>query len=134
MSEMTELQQAVTVGAAVFATILTRFLPYILFPAGKETPAFVRYLGRYLAWPLSCTCSIRTAGGLLSPERLIFFRRDLRNSGDSCDCGCDGYLSLEAEHADLHGFRYDSVYGSGPDVLFIACAVCKILQEKPHCL
>ena len=38
MSEMTELQQAVTVGAAVFATILTRFLPYILFPAGKETP------------------------------------------------------------------------------------------------
>ena len=45
MSEMTELQQAVTVGAAVFATILTRFLPYILFPAGKETPAFVRYLG-----------------------------------------------------------------------------------------
>lgn len=44
MSEMTELQQAVTVGAAVFATILTRFLPYILFPAGKETPAFVRYL------------------------------------------------------------------------------------------
>ena len=48
MSEMTELQQAVTVGAAVLATILTRFLPYILFPSGRETPAFVRYLGRYL--------------------------------------------------------------------------------------
>ena len=45
MDRMTELQQAVTVGAAVLATILTRFLPYILLPAGKETPAFVRYLG-----------------------------------------------------------------------------------------
>lgn len=40
MDRMTELQQAVTVGAAVLATILTRFLPYILLPAGKETPAF----------------------------------------------------------------------------------------------
>ena len=49
MDRMTEFQQAVTVGSAVFATILTRFLPYILFPAGKETPAFVRYLGSYLA-------------------------------------------------------------------------------------
>ena len=49
MDRMTELQQAVTVGAAVLATILTRFLPYILFPAGKETPAFDRYLGSYLA-------------------------------------------------------------------------------------
>ena len=48
MDRMTELQQAVTVGAAVLATILTRFLPYILLPAGKETPAFVRYLGSYL--------------------------------------------------------------------------------------
>ena len=36
MDRMTEFQQAVTVGSAVFATILTRFLPYILLPAGKE--------------------------------------------------------------------------------------------------
>ena len=49
MSEMTLFQQAVTIGAAVLATVLTRFLPYIMFPAGKQTPPFIAYLGRYLA-------------------------------------------------------------------------------------
>ena len=49
MSEMTQLQQAVTIGAAVLATVLTRFLPYIIFPAGRKTPPFVAYLGKYLA-------------------------------------------------------------------------------------
>ncbi len=49
MSEMTLLQQAVTIGAAVAATLLTRYLPYILFPAGKETPKYIVYLGKYLA-------------------------------------------------------------------------------------
>ncbi len=49
MSEMTLLQQAVTIGAAVAATLLTRYLPYILFPAGKKTPEYIAYLGKYLA-------------------------------------------------------------------------------------
>ncbi len=49
MSEMTLVQQAVTIGAAVAATLLTRYLPYILFPAGKKTPEFIVYLGKYLA-------------------------------------------------------------------------------------
>lgn len=46
---MTLTKQALTIAAAVVATVLTRFLPYILFPAGKKTPAFVTYLGSYLA-------------------------------------------------------------------------------------
>ena len=29
-------------------TILTRFLPFLLFPAGKPTPGYVRYLGKVL--------------------------------------------------------------------------------------
>ena len=33
---------------AVLSTVLTRFLPFALFPAGKPLPAFVRYLGRVL--------------------------------------------------------------------------------------
>ena len=49
MSEMSLMQQALTIGAAVAATLLTRYLPYLLFPAGKETPAYIVYLGRYLA-------------------------------------------------------------------------------------
>lgn len=32
----------------VLATMLTRFLPFILFPAGKPTPKYIQYLGRVL--------------------------------------------------------------------------------------
>ena len=49
MTEMSTAQQALTIGAAVIATLLTRYLPYLLFPAGKKTPDFIVYLGKYLA-------------------------------------------------------------------------------------
>lgn len=45
---MTEGQLLVTVGCIVLATMLTRFLPFLIFPEGKKTPAFVSYLGRVL--------------------------------------------------------------------------------------
>lgn len=41
-------QQLVTIALVAFATMLTRFLPFLIFPAGKETPAFIRYLGKVL--------------------------------------------------------------------------------------
>jgi len=33
---------------AALATVLSRSLAFLLFPAGKEAPAFIRYLGRTL--------------------------------------------------------------------------------------
>lgn len=45
---MTEGQLLVTIGCIVLATMLTRFLPFLIFPEGKKTPAFVSYLGRVL--------------------------------------------------------------------------------------
>lgn len=45
---MTLAQEAVTIAMVVLGTMLTRFLPFLLFPAGKETPQFVRYLGSVL--------------------------------------------------------------------------------------
>ena len=32
----------------VLGTALTRFLPFLLFPAGKPTPKYIRYLGKVL--------------------------------------------------------------------------------------
>lgn len=32
----------------VLGTMLTRFLPFLLFPAGKPTPKYIQYLGRVL--------------------------------------------------------------------------------------
>ena len=45
---MTVPEQLLTIGVVVLATMATRFLPFLLFPAGKQTPPFVRYLGRVL--------------------------------------------------------------------------------------
>lgn len=33
-------------------TILLRFLPFLLFPSGKKTPAFVTYLGKVLPFAM----------------------------------------------------------------------------------
>ena len=45
---MTLVQQLLTVGAVVLATMLTRFLPFLVFPPGKPTPKYVQYLGKVL--------------------------------------------------------------------------------------
>lgn len=38
----------ILIGVMAAATILTRFLPFLLFPAGKKTPSYVEFLGRTL--------------------------------------------------------------------------------------
>ncbi len=45
---MTLTQQIITIAVVVLGTMLTRFLPFLLFPAGKETPKYIRYLGNVL--------------------------------------------------------------------------------------
>lgn len=45
---MTGFEMVLTIGAACAATVLTRTLPFWAFPAGRETPRFVRYLGNAL--------------------------------------------------------------------------------------
>lgn len=45
---MTLTQQLITIAMVVLGTMLTRFLPFVLFPAGRETPKFIQYLGKVL--------------------------------------------------------------------------------------
>ena len=45
---MTAVQQIITIAMVVLGTVLTRFISFIVFPAGKETPKFVKYLGKVL--------------------------------------------------------------------------------------
>ena len=45
---MSALEQVITIAAVVLGTMLTRFLPFLLFPAGKATPRYVQYLGKAL--------------------------------------------------------------------------------------
>ena len=48
MTQMTLTQQILTIGAVVLGTMLTRFLPFLVFPADRPTPKFIQYLGRVL--------------------------------------------------------------------------------------
>ena len=45
---MTVTEQMFIILAVIVATLLTRCLPFLLFPAGKETPEIIRYLGKVL--------------------------------------------------------------------------------------
>ena len=45
---MTLTQQLITIAMVVLGTMLTRFLPFLLFPAGKPTPKYIHYLGKVL--------------------------------------------------------------------------------------
>lgn len=45
---MTTGQAVITIAAVVLGTMTTRFLPFLLFPADKPTPKYIRYLGEVL--------------------------------------------------------------------------------------
>lgn len=45
---MTLTQQIITIAMVVLGTVITRFLPFLLFPAGKPTPKYIQYLGKVL--------------------------------------------------------------------------------------
>lgn len=45
---MTTTQHMITIGLIALATMATRFLPFLIFPAGREAPAWVCRLGNVL--------------------------------------------------------------------------------------
>ncbi|QGQ45928.1 branched-chain amino acid transporter permease [Metabacillus sediminilitoris] len=45
---MSLTQHIITIAMVVLGTMLTRFLPFIVFPSGKPTPKYVQYLGKVL--------------------------------------------------------------------------------------
>jgi len=48
LSEMTLLQQIITIVLLAIATMATRFLPFLVFSGKKKTPEFVKFLGNAL--------------------------------------------------------------------------------------
>lgn len=45
---MTVPQQIITIALCVAGTMLTRFLPFLVFSPKKETPRYIQYLGKAL--------------------------------------------------------------------------------------
>lgn len=47
---MTTTQEILTIIMVVLGTMATRFLPFLIFPEGKEPPAYIKYLGEVLPY------------------------------------------------------------------------------------
>lgn len=45
---MTLMQKIITIAICAFATMTTRFLPFLIFREGKPTPKYIQYLGKGL--------------------------------------------------------------------------------------
>ena len=45
---MTVSQQMLTILLCALATVITRFLPFLIFSEKRKTPPFIQYLGRAL--------------------------------------------------------------------------------------
>ena len=41
-------EEIITISMCVIATLITRFLPFVLFSEKNETPKFIQYLGKAL--------------------------------------------------------------------------------------
>lgn len=50
---MTFPQAVITIALVMLGTLITRFLPFLLFPASRPTPAYVRYLGQVLPYAVT---------------------------------------------------------------------------------
>lgn len=47
---MTLSQSIITILAVIIGTMITRFLPFVLFPSKEKTPAYITYLGNVLPY------------------------------------------------------------------------------------
>lgn len=45
---MTFREQLITVAVIILATLIMRFLPFVIFPDNNPTPKFIQYLGKVL--------------------------------------------------------------------------------------
>ena len=52
MNTMNTAQSVLFFAIITIGTMLVRFLPFLLFPENKETPGYVRYLGKVLPYTI----------------------------------------------------------------------------------
>ena len=106
---MTLTQQIITIAMCALATLLTRFLPFVIFRADRPTPKFVQYLGKAL--PGGDLCD---AGGVLPAQCQHLYRKS-RYSGAACHRRDGGTAPVEAANAAVHRGRHDLLYDFGTD-------------------
>lgn len=107
MMIMTTWQGVITIIMAMLGTMLTRFLPFLLFPESKEPPRFITYLGTVLPYAMTgLLCRVlaqRSAPDVRQPRhsRIV---GDYRNRPAA---------HMEKEHAAVDRRRHRRLYAAG---------------------
>jgi hypothetical protein len=57
---MTIMQRILTITTVMLGTMLTRFLPFLVFPEGKIPPSYIQRLGTVLPHAVTCYADDRT--------------------------------------------------------------------------
>ena len=102
---MTITQQIITIAAVVLGTMTTRFLPFLIFPEGKNPPDVVQYLGTVLPYAvisllvLYCLKGEPESGSYGIPEAIaivfiIFLHKWKKNTLLSIAGGTILYMAL----------------------------------------
>lgn len=108
MMIMTTWQGVITIIMAMLGTMLTRFLPFLLFPESKEPPRFITYLGTVLPYAMTgllVVYSLKgvhlTSGSHGIPELLAIIYRNRPAA------------HMEKEHAAVDRRRHRRLYAAG---------------------
>ena len=100
--------QALLIALAVTAgAMLTRFLPFLLFPDNRPVPKIVSYLGRTLPaamMGLLVVYCLRNVSVVSAPPR---------PAGANLHCGAGGPAPVEAECPAVHRRGHGAVHGAG---------------------
>ncbi len=104
---MTILQQAITIILCALGTMLTRFLPFLVFNPKKPTPKYIQYLGSALPGAIFgmlvvyCLRNVDVLHFAYGPARAHRHRRD------------DQPAPVEETNAALHRGRHGVLYAAG---------------------
>ena len=113
---MTLTQSIITIAAVVLGTMLTRFLPFLIFPEGKKPPQYITYLGMVLPHAVI---------GLL----VVYCLKDRPYRQLSCGSGNTGYFiyrpapQMEKEHTHEYRRRYCIIYVSAPKLFSLSLSL-----------
>ena len=90
MTSLTITEQIITVAMVVLGTMITRFLPFLIFPADKTPPRYVQYLGRFLPAAVFgllvvyCLRNVNFLTGALRPGISSIWARPCRGLSSAC--------------------------------------------------
>ena len=102
---MTTAQSILTILAVVLGTMTTRFLPFLIFPEGKEPPRYITYLGTVLPYAVMgllvvyCLKDAFSDGHFALPELtailfIVVLHKWKKNTLLSIGCGTVLYMFL----------------------------------------